>query len=225
MGIFSIIGQAWASLALALEDDDVAFDEYFVAVDEARLRLTEELNRVEQPTIWFWRKLMKHITEDKHVIEFLIMAEELDPEWKHVLRSLYTNIPTQSRLSGRNATGESEEKRNSLLLGPLRADGDQLMADVIDAIDDMRLDAMNGVDEQEGQNDYEEGHNAEGKSFIKKPRLEITYCPADCRLDQWAEFLIDFKNDLQDFGIKTEKEKIRYLRRSLAKGSQERVYT
>ena len=215
----------WAAFTNALEDDNIeSTDEYFSALYAAKRELISELNEVTEPTTWFWSQLVIQIDSPGSTIAMLMESEELHPQWHKVLRKLYPKVRITTRepeMTGDEPTraNDDEEKRNSLLLGQDVTEQELLMTEVMDAIDDLKLEPLHNANEGVAN----EGFRNE-EPYFRKPRLQMTECRANCKLEEWAEFLMDFHNDVKDFGIQTDAEKIRYFRRCLSKGSQERVY-
>ena len=120
---------------------------------------------------------MKRISGDEQVIPLLAQSDDLRDEWKQVLRLVYQRPrPTHRRLSGSTGTDGTEEKRNSLLWDSEEESTDLLMNEFMDAIDDFQLQSMDEA--------INEDQEVVMERFATKPKLEMTTCPVNCKLEQ-----------------------------------------
>ena len=62
------------------------------------MELIDELNKVPEPTTWFWKELAKHLDPDEGILTMLLKAGELNTAWHKVLREVYSSADVSLEL-------------------------------------------------------------------------------------------------------------------------------
>ena len=57
--------------------------------------------------------------------------------------------------------------------------------------------------------------------ILANPKVNTCSCPKNCSLEQWVGFLMNFEQDILDFGWKSKRQKLRFLRRAFKADSIE----